>query len=130
MYKNYFTSNFYHESNKPCITTHVSWLYGIMDIHAMCFTGNQKANPQEELYSFLVLCFNTFVELFWSKENHPVWLINNKLPPFQQTFVSVCFEKLPVGFACNIYYLLIVILFVAQNLGVRTGIVTCNTYYE
>ena len=70
-----------------------------MDFHAMCFTGNQKANPQEELYSFLVLCFNTFVELFWSKENHQVWLIlsklENKLHHFSRllVFVSACIWK-------------------------------------
>ena len=80
--------------------------------------GNQKANPQKELYSFLVLCSNTFVELFWSKENHPVWLIlkiklENKLHLSSRTFRFSLLLK-----SCqSVLLVTYIIYFLLQSLG-------------
>ena len=86
MYKNYFTSNLatmnQTNHNNSCLLIFMifmSWC-AWESSHESCVSQfhrvyNQKANPQEELYSFLVLCSSTFEKLVWSKENHPVWLI-------------------------------------------------------
>ena len=43
--------------------------------HMVTRPESQSTRKVVAIYSFLVMCFYTFVEMFWSKENHPVWLI-------------------------------------------------------
>ena len=81
MYKNYFTSNLYHEQWIKQTITRVSWfLWYSCHVRSgnplnpvMCFTGLTRKPIHKK--SCILSLFCVPAPLFWSKENHPVWLV-------------------------------------------------------
>ena len=60
--------------------------------HMVTRPESQSTRKVVAIYSFLVMYFYTFVEMFWSKENHPVWTWKQTAPfpfPAMQHYYSI-----------------------------------------